>query len=61
MRFQDVAFLYAPADFYSTFITNSVEVNALGQTHVLGLWLRVSNGMLLVKFFFSSKASFCVC
>ena len=37
-----------------------IEVEASGLPHVFKMWLCVGKGMLLVKYFCSNKASFCV-
>ena len=60
MSVQDVAFLPSGASVFTTFLRMLVEVNALGRPHVLELWLRVSKGMLPVRYFCYNKASFCV-
>ena len=51
MCFQDVEFLSSQANFPPYFLKIVVDVKALGLPHVLKLWLRVSKGMLPVKYF----------
>ena len=60
MGFQNVAFLSSWASFPPHFLRIVVEVKASGPPHVLTLWLGVRKGMLLVAYFHSNKASFCV-
>ena len=60
MGCQDVAILPPELVFPQHFLKIVVEVNASGQSHVLKLWLGVSKGMLLVKYFSSTKA-LCLC
>ena len=58
VSFQDVAFLPPTASFHPHFLQIVVvEVKAFEPPHVLSMWLRLSKGMLLVKYFLSSKAS----
>ena len=60
MGFQDVMFLRSRARFSTTFLTKIVaEVKALGLPYVLKLWLVVSKGMLLVRYFCSTKPFLC--
>ena len=55
MGLQDVAFPTSRASFFTTFQKIVVEVKALGQSHVIKLWSGVSNGLLPVKYFCSTK------
>ena len=58
MGFRDVAFLPCRSTFYTTFKKIMVELEAIGSSHVLEMWLEVSNGILPVKYFCSNNASF---
>ena len=58
MGFRDVAFMSSLASFAPYFLKIVLEEKALGQPHVLQLWLGVSKGMLPVKCFCFSY--FCV-
>ena len=55
--FQDVAFLPYRASFKPHFLRIVQEVKASRSSHVLKLCIGVSNGVLPMKYFRSSKAS----
>ena len=56
MGSQDVAFLHSRSGFFTTFRKNCGRGENLQTAHVIKLWLRVSKGMLSIKYFCSNIA-----
>ena len=59
MGFLDVSFLPSRASFSTTFLRMVVGIKAMRLSHVLRLWLWVSEVMLPVKYFRSNNSSLC--
>ena len=58
MDFQDVEFLISLASFYTTFLEMHGRAEGLQLPHVLKLWLRVSKGMLPLRYFLLNNSFF---